>query len=181
MTVSRNRLDLIPAWRRIRSSHRSATEVNDVLWPAPSPSTPLRQAPVRTAPQAPLPDIAPALTSYGPGEVPQAGSPAPTWGVDIAPAVLAAIATSVLHAVVEDASEPNDVDTSSRSREESLLRRQSALQEEAGEVLSELDLHSGLASYNAVLVTGSFVSGLMVWRDHDVMLLGGPGCRPPTS
>jgi hypothetical protein len=53
------------------------------------------------------------------------------------------------------------------------------LQEEAREVLSELDLGSRLASYNPVLVTGSFVSGLMVWRDLDVMLLGGSRLSPP--
>ncbi len=76
------------------------------------------------------------------------------------------------------APEPDDVDVSSQSRQESLLCRQSALQDEARELLSELDLKCRLARYSPVLVTGSFVSGLMVWRDLDVMLLGGPQLSP---
>lgn len=45
-------------------------------------------------------------------------------------------------------------------------------------MISELGLLTGFASYNPVLITGSFVSGLMVWRDLDVMLLGGPQLSP---
>jgi hypothetical protein len=45
-------------------------------------------------------------------------------------------------------------------------------------VINELDLHTEFARYDPVLVTGSFISGLMVWRDLDVMLLGGPDLSP---
>jgi hypothetical protein len=84
----------------------------------------------------------------------------------------------VLHADVEDAPEPAEEDVPARGRVESLLSRQSALQDEAREVLAELDLTGRLAGYDPVMVTGSFVSGLMVWRDLDVMLLGGPQLSP---
>ncbi|GAA3604220.1 hypothetical protein GCM10022236_02490 [Microlunatus ginsengisoli] len=45
-------------------------------------------------------------------------------------------------------------------------------------MLSELDLTNRLAGCSPVIVTGSFVSGLMVWRDLDVMALGGPRFSP---
>jgi hypothetical protein len=53
-----------------------------------------------------------------------------------------------------------------------LLERQAALQAEGAELLAGLDRLGPLAP------TGSFVSGLMVWRDLDVMLLGGPSFGP---
>nr|MDT0657815.1 hypothetical protein [Micromonospora sp. DSM 115978] len=53
-----------------------------------------------------------------------------------------------------------------------LLERQAALQAEGAELLTRLDHLGPLAP------TGSFVSGLMVWRDLDVMLLGGPSFGP---
>jgi hypothetical protein len=57
-----------------------------------------------------------------------------------------------------------------------LLARQAALQAEARDLLAVLD---GLfAGAGPLRPTGSYVSGLMAWRDLDVMLLGGPGFRP---
>jgi len=59
-----------------------------------------------------------------------------------------------------------------------LLARQAALQAEAAEVLAELDrcgLFDGLAP---PLLAGSYVSGLMCWRDLDVMVLVGPEFTP---
>jgi hypothetical protein len=57
-----------------------------------------------------------------------------------------------------------------------LIERQAALQAEAGEVLGTLGpLFDGVGT---PMPTGSLVSGLMVWRDLDVMLLGGPAFAP---
>jgi hypothetical protein len=53
-----------------------------------------------------------------------------------------------------------------------LVARQLALQALARDVLASL------APLGALSATGSFVSGLMVWRDMDVMLLGGPSFSP---
>jgi hypothetical protein len=52
--------------------------------------------------------------------------------------------------------------------DQELLERQAALQAEGSELLARL------GSLGPLAPTGSFVSGLMVWRDLDVMLLGGP-------
>jgi hypothetical protein len=49
--------------------------------------------------------------------------------------------------------------------------RQAALQAEAAEVLAGLDL-------GPVLLTGSYVSGLMCWPDLDIMMHVGPGFAP---
>jgi hypothetical protein len=57
-------------------------------------------------------------------------------------------------------------------RDRELVERQAALQAEGAELLARLDRLGALAP------TGSFVSGLMVWRDLDVMLLGGPSFGP---
>ena len=65
------------------------------------------------------------------------------------------------------------------SREQSLLIQQRTLQEEAALVIAELDLGRRLAIFGPALVTGSYVSGLMVWRELDVMFLGGPELSPP--
>jgi hypothetical protein len=62
--------------------------------------------------------------------------------------------------------------------DEQLWARQLALQGEAQDVLAELDLSSRFADVGPVLVTGSFVSGLMAWRDVDVMVLAGPEFSP---
>jgi hypothetical protein len=53
-----------------------------------------------------------------------------------------------------------------------LIARQDALQEAGAELLARLEPLGGL------MPTGSFVSGLMVWPDLDVMLLGGPSFGP---
>jgi hypothetical protein len=67
----------------------------------------------------------------------------------------------------------------SSASDEELLARQSALQEEAGEVLAELGLAALVADIGPLLVTGSFVSGLMCWPELDVMVLVGSGFSPP--
>ncbi|GAA4674740.1 hypothetical protein [Phytohabitans rumicis] len=59
-----------------------------------------------------------------------------------------------------------------------LRHRQAALQTEADELLAGLDLTTLVADIGAPLLTGSYVSGLMCWRDLDVMLLVGPGFTP---
>ncbi len=62
--------------------------------------------------------------------------------------------------------------------DEELLARQSALQVEAREVLAELDLAALVADIGPLLLAGSFVSGLMCWRDLDVGLLVGSDFSP---
>jgi hypothetical protein len=59
-----------------------------------------------------------------------------------------------------------------------LLTRQAALQAEATQVLAELDLARMFADVGPVLVVGSYLSGLMCWRDLDVCLLAGGECSP---
>jgi hypothetical protein len=61
---------------------------------------------------------------------------------------------------------------------EQLSARQAALQGEARGVLAEVDFASRFDDVGPVLVTGSFVSGLMIWRDLDVMVLAGPDFSP---
>ncbi|WP_433362855.1 hypothetical protein ACQPZX_31060 [Actinoplanes sp. CA-142083] len=51
-----------------------------------------------------------------------------------------------------------------------LLARQADLQASGAELLGRLGVLG-----EELMPTGSFVSGLMVWRDLDVMTLGGPG------
>lgn len=67
--------------------------------------------------------------------------------------------------------DPLDVST---GRDQDLLERSAALQAEAHEVLTELDLERTLSDFGPPLFAGSFVSGLMTWRDLDIMFLGGP-------
>jgi hypothetical protein len=62
--------------------------------------------------------------------------------------------------------------------DQELLARQEALQAEARRVLAELDLDRLFADVGPVLVVGSYLSGLMVWRDLDVGLLAGVDCSP---
>jgi hypothetical protein len=60
--------------------------------------------------------------------------------------------------------------------DDELAARQAALQAEARTILGSLGgLLEGLGE---PMVTGSFVSGLMVWRDLDVMVLAHPGFPP---
>jgi hypothetical protein len=63
--------------------------------------------------------------------------------------------------------------------DEELLARQSALQEEARQVLAELDLAALVAGIGPLLMAGSLVSGLMCWRELDVMALVGGHFSPP--
>ena len=53
-----------------------------------------------------------------------------------------------------------------------LIGRQADLQAEGATLLGRLE------SLGPIMPTGSFVSGLMVWRDLDVMVLGGPSFGP---
>lgn len=67
----------------------------------------------------------------------------------------------------------------SSASDEELLARQSALQEEAAEILTGLGLAALVADIGPQLVTGSFVSGLMCWPELDVMVLAGSDFSPP--
>ena len=62
--------------------------------------------------------------------------------------------------------------------DQELLARQVALQAEATQVLAELDLGQRFADVGPVLVVGSYLSGLMCWRDLDICLLAGVDCSP---
>jgi len=66
----------------------------------------------------------------------------------------------------------------SPTSDEELLARQSALQAEAREVLAGLNLAALVADIGPLLVTGSFVSGLMCWRELDVMVCVGDDFSP---
>jgi hypothetical protein len=59
-----------------------------------------------------------------------------------------------------------------------LLSRQAALQDEARELLAELDLATLVADIGPMLLAGSFVSGLMCWPEVDVMVQAGPEFSP---
>ncbi len=59
-----------------------------------------------------------------------------------------------------------------------LLAQQAALQAEGAEVLAGLDLEALFGEVGPVLVVGSYVSGLMCWRDLDVGLLAGVEFSP---
>jgi hypothetical protein len=73
-----------------------------------------------------------------------------------------------------------DLDSSAicPASDEELLARQSALQTEARQVLAELDLAALVADIGPLLLAGSFVSGLMCWRDLDVGVLAGGDFSP---
>jgi hypothetical protein len=62
--------------------------------------------------------------------------------------------------------------------DQELADRQLALQAEAHRLVADLDLLGLLGEVGPVLLTGSVVSGLMCWRDLDVMVLGGPDFAP---
>lgn len=62
--------------------------------------------------------------------------------------------------------------------DEELLARQSALQDEAMEVLAGLGVAALVADVGPLQVTGSFVSGLMCWPELDVMVLVGGSFSP---
>lgn len=62
--------------------------------------------------------------------------------------------------------------------DEELAARQSALQLEAAALLGELERSEIFSDIGPLEVTGSYISGLMCWRDLDVGLLVGPDYRP---
>ena len=62
--------------------------------------------------------------------------------------------------------------------DEDLLARQSALQQEAGEVLAGLGLAALVADAGSLLVTACFVSGLMCWPEVDVTVHAGSDFSP---
>jgi hypothetical protein len=66
----------------------------------------------------------------------------------------------------------------SPASDDDLLARQTALQDEAREMLAWLDLAALTGDVGPLLVTGSFVSGLMCWRELDVMVLAGRDFSP---
>jgi hypothetical protein len=57
--------------------------------------------------------------------------------------------------------------------DDELLARQAAIQAEAAALLTELT-----AALGPLALAGSYVSGLMAWRDLDIMRLVGPDCSP---
>jgi hypothetical protein len=67
--------------------------------------------------------------------------------------------------------------TAPRSDDE-LLARQAALQAEAHAVLADLDLATLVADIGPLIPAGSVVSGLMCWRDLDLMLHVGADFAP---
>lgn len=62
--------------------------------------------------------------------------------------------------------------------DEELLARQSSLQAEAGEVLAELARFGLFQGIDPPLLMGSYVSGLMCWRDLDIGVYAGPDFSP---
>jgi hypothetical protein len=62
--------------------------------------------------------------------------------------------------------------------DEELATRQAGLQAEAAELLDELDRSGAFADLGPLAVTGSYISGLMCWRDLDVGLLVGADYSP---
>jgi hypothetical protein len=69
---------------------------------------------------------------------------------------------------------PGDVPAS----DEELVARQAALQKEARQLLATLDMAALVADIGPLLLAGSFVSGLMCWRELDVMVLAGGDFSP---
>ena len=62
--------------------------------------------------------------------------------------------------------------------DDELLTRQSTLQAEAEQLLADLRLTAAFASVGPLVPTGSYVSGLMCWRDLDLGLLVGAKFTP---
>jgi hypothetical protein len=62
--------------------------------------------------------------------------------------------------------------------DDELLARQDALQAEGAQVLAELSAAWAWFDLGTLLPTGSFVSGLMCWRDLDVMVCAGSSFTP---
>jgi hypothetical protein len=62
--------------------------------------------------------------------------------------------------------------------EEELWTRQAVLHAEAEQILGELELAGLFDELGPPLPAGSYVSGLMCWRDLDLMALAGPDFAP---
>ena len=62
--------------------------------------------------------------------------------------------------------------------DEELWTRQAVLQAGAEQILSELELAGLFDDVGPPLPAGSYVSGLMCWRDLDLMVLAGPDFAP---
>jgi hypothetical protein len=62
--------------------------------------------------------------------------------------------------------------------DDELRARQTALQAEAAAILAELDLAAIVADVGPLLLTGSYVSGLMCWPDLDLMAYVGAEFSP---
>lgn len=71
---------------------------------------------------------------------------------------------------------PGDPETWQTEQDEQLLSRQRQLQDEAQQVLEDLNLLEVLGTVGMVRQTGSFATGLMVWRDIDLQV-SSPGLR----
>lgn len=72
----------------------------------------------------------------------------------------------------------NSVPVMRSTSDEDLWARQAALQAEAGAVLADLDLTTIVADVGPMLLTGSYISGLMCWPDLDIMVLAGAEFSP---
>src|SRR5689334_5710226 len=70
--------------------------------------------------------------------------------------------------------EPNDDPRSDPLYARKLLTRQETLQAEAWRTLAALDLPAALAPIGPMEVIGSLATGLMVWRDTDLLVIA-PG------
>lgn len=66
----------------------------------------------------------------------------------------------------------------SPASDEELSARQAALQAETADVLAGLDLAVIVADIGPMLLTGSYVSGLMCWPEVDIMVHVGAGFSP---
>jgi hypothetical protein len=62
--------------------------------------------------------------------------------------------------------------------DEDLWARQAALQTEAAAILADLNLTTIFADIVPMLLTGSYVSGLMCWPDLDIMVFAGVEFSP---
>lgn len=62
--------------------------------------------------------------------------------------------------------------------DQELRARQASLQAEAADLLADLDRAGLFDDVGPPLLAGSYVSGLMCWRDLDIMVLGGPDFSP---
>jgi hypothetical protein len=80
---------------------------------------------------------------------------------------------------MSDESPGSNLRNAAPRRDQDLLARSAGLQAEAREVLGQLDLERTLSDFGPPLLAGSFVSGLMTWRDLDIMFLAGATLSPP--